>query len=880
MPINEAADKARRPKNPALTAACSYAHAGISVIPIRRDGSKAPDGISWKQYQKRRASEREIATWFDRPEPPGPAIVGGRVSGNLEQLDFDREAPAVFPAWCELVEAEAPGLVERLSVSTTPKPGFHVRYRCPETVIPGNLKLATDPGAPPGEQVLIETRGEGGYALAPGCPPECHATGRTYEHYSGPKLSQVQEISATEREILIRCARSFDRPAPGDDGHTANCAGADGFSPGDDFCQRGPEWSELLSGWTFVREADGKKFWRRPGKDGRGWSATTGCKSKAGRELLYVFSSEAAPFEAGKTYNKFAVYALLNHGGDFHAATRELAAKGYGVKVKGGHNKVAGAPPDSSDSPDEPWEAPVPLGGIPQALEWSGDVLPPPVEQYIRDVALAKGCPPDYVALPVLVLAGAAIGTARALEVKPGWRERACIYGAVIGPPGSAKTPALKAVALPVYQEQSRRLAQYKRDKQAWEERDGDKALAPKLETVYVCDVTTEKLACVLQDNGRGVALIRDELTGWVAGMDQYRSKGRGADRQVYLSVWAGEPIRVDRKNQGEPVYVAHPFLGVIGGLPPALLPQLRGERGLWDGFLDRVLTTYPEPVPARGEDWACVSDEAADSWKRVLAYLWGLQPALSDYGEQPRVVYLSVCGRRAWEGFTARLAAELNRDDLPDPVKGHLAKAKGYGARLALIIHCLRLACGEDVAENVDGESVERAGRLTDYFYSHCKKVHVALGLDQEVEDARRVLEWVRREKAREFKRYQVFEDVKSKIRFPRIEDLDRPIDRLLKHHYLRLKPAVKKPGRPPDPVFEVNPAVYDGPKNPVNPTNSKKAGKTGGLSDFVGSGDHPTKPEKLKGNGGLQDSLDSSDGLPEQDGEEEAVGPWGDPL
>ena len=49
-----------------------------------------------------------------------------------------------------------------------------------------------------------------------------------------------------------------------------------------------------------------------------------------GRDLLYVFSSNAAPFEPEKGYSKFAVYALLNHGGDFTAAARALAAEGYG----------------------------------------------------------------------------------------------------------------------------------------------------------------------------------------------------------------------------------------------------------------------------------------------------------------------------------------------------------------------------------------------------------------------------------------------------------------------------------------------------------------------------------------------------------------------
>jgi hypothetical protein len=488
------------------------------------------------------------------------------------------------------------------------------------------------------------------------------------------------------------------------------------------------------------------------------------------------------------------------------------------------------APGNSSGSPDLPdppedWEPPVLLGQVPEAAPFPEGVLPAAVEKFVKDVAFARACPPDYAALPVLVIAGSAIGASRVLEIKQGWRERPCLYGAVVGPPGSAKTPALKAVAGPVYDEQTRRLAQYKRDKQAWEE-DKEGRPVPKLETVYVNDITIEKLAAVLQDNERGVVLIRDELTAWVTGMNQYRSQGKGADRQAYLSIWAGEPIRVDRKNQDDPVFIPHPFVGVIGGLPPALLPQLRGEKALWDGFLDRVLIAYAEPLPAKGEDWACLSDESIQFWKKVLAHLWGLQPALSDYGKCPRVLYLTVCGRRAWERLTARLAAELNRDDLPDAAKGHLAKAKGHAARLALIIHLLRQACGEDVPENVDGESVDRAGRLADYFYNHCLKAHAALGADREVEDALKVVHWIARERRKEFKRWEVHKDIKTQEHFQRIEDLDRPLDRLLKHQYIRVRHQGTKsgPGRPPDPVYEVNP-LWDRRENRVNRANPPPA-------------------------------------------------------
>ena len=325
-----------------LGAALAYLGAGLSVIPIRRDGSKAPDCSAWKDYQRDAAGEELIREWFAGERPPGVAIIGGEVSGGLECLDFDVDAATVFPVWCELVEAEAPGLVARLSIVRTPKPGYHVRYRVPDMSIPGNTKLATDPAASSDKRCLIETRGEGGYALAPGCPAECHETGRLYEHQSGPPPEHVQAIGIEEREVLIRCARSFDR-APREEPPRVFKARA-GLSPGTDFNRRGPDWPEILDGWTVARESGPARYWRRPGKDGVGWSATTGvCHNQAGEELFYVFSSNADPFEPGQCYSKFAAYAVLQHASDFSAAAKALAAQGYGDQQRGGGGKSTAA---------------------------------------------------------------------------------------------------------------------------------------------------------------------------------------------------------------------------------------------------------------------------------------------------------------------------------------------------------------------------------------------------------------------------------------------------------------------------------------------------------------------------------------------------------
>jgi hypothetical protein len=103
-----------------------------------------------------------------------------------------------------------------------------------------------------------------------------------------------------------------------------------GNRPGDDFNRRAG-WEEVLMGWTLARRIGAVAFWRRPGKDGNCWSATTGhCKNEQGQDLLYVFTSNAHPFQPEKSYSRFAAYTLINHAGDYKAAARALAGKGYG----------------------------------------------------------------------------------------------------------------------------------------------------------------------------------------------------------------------------------------------------------------------------------------------------------------------------------------------------------------------------------------------------------------------------------------------------------------------------------------------------------------------------------------------------------------------
>jgi P4 family phage/plasmid primase-like protien len=328
-----------------------YVQAGFSVIPIRTDGSKGAP-IPWKAFQHRRPSQYEIGQLFRNDV--GIAILGGKISGSLELIDFDRAD--LIDLWIIAVEKVAPGLIGRLPRVRTPKGGAHFYYRCRE--ISGNEKLAQespfDDAGNPRPNTLIETRGEGGYVLAPGSPPSCHSRNLPYEHVSGPPIVETPEITPEERLILLESARAFntwtppvvDRPAGGP------ILDPDRIRPGDDYNARA-SWREILepAGWTLVQQVGDSDHWRRPGKTDRGTSATTGHCG----DCLYVFSSNATPFSSGTAYTKFAAYSLLNHGGDFHAAADALKAAGYG-----NHEKAAKEVAEFSSAAEEELVKPKP----------------------------------------------------------------------------------------------------------------------------------------------------------------------------------------------------------------------------------------------------------------------------------------------------------------------------------------------------------------------------------------------------------------------------------------------------------------------------------------------------------------------------------------
>jgi len=297
-----------------------YLKAQLSVIPTKED--KRPALPTWKPYQSKRIKEDEVEGLFTGANVKGLAIICGAISGGLEVIDVDTKHDTTGSLWDELrglIEDNLPELYSRLVISQTKSGGYHIYYRCKE--IKGNLKLATKLN----KEVLIETRGEGGYVIAPPTPKYTYIQGEP---------GNIPTITPEDRDILFSISKSFNEleeiktkvNTP-----TSTTYNSTGLSPFEDYNQRGDIVGLLESkGWRVVSQRGERINLLRPGSTD---SKTSG-NYHTGLKVLRVFSN-STEFNPDKGYSPSQVFSLLECNGDNKLTYRRLLELGYGEPYKG-----------------------------------------------------------------------------------------------------------------------------------------------------------------------------------------------------------------------------------------------------------------------------------------------------------------------------------------------------------------------------------------------------------------------------------------------------------------------------------------------------------------------------------------------------------------
>lgn len=280
---------------------------GYSVIPCI---GKKPS-VDWKKYQKLPATIDVAKKWKGNI-----AVVCGKVSGGLVVLDFDVKNGNRFDDWVKDVNAIDSKVLSKLYIETTPSGGYHVCYKSKSGV--PNMKLACNKDG----KATIETRGEGGCSI---CAPS-----KGYHVYYNT-LKNISVISDEEESVLLAVAESFDELERNE------------YVPknkieitGDTILNRydsivNPVQLLQKYGWEIVFSRGEKVYLKRPDKKDGSISATWNVIP----DRFYCFTTSTI-FESEHVYKASAVYAMLEHGGDFAAACKCLAdqEKMNGGKIK------------------------------------------------------------------------------------------------------------------------------------------------------------------------------------------------------------------------------------------------------------------------------------------------------------------------------------------------------------------------------------------------------------------------------------------------------------------------------------------------------------------------------------------------------------------
>jgi hypothetical protein len=496
-------------------------------------------------------------------------------------------------------------------------------------------------------------------------------------------------------------------------------------------------------------------------------------------------------------------------------------------------------PLDRADLKEVTWEEPLRLSEFdPPAFPI--DALPSWLRSFVEAAATSLQIPVDMPGALALTACGAAVAGKFIVQITPDWKEPLVIQVLLVMFSGERKTAALTEILAPIeaYErelavasrgeiarqkgqkeilEQRLKTAQNAAAKAKGADREGKEEEAANLAQdlanleikapprLIVDDASPEKIASLLcEQNGR-LALFSAEGGIFDTISGRYTSNGT-ANFDVFLKGHAGDPIRVDRIGR-PPEFVKSPALTIGMTVQPDVLsglfekPSFRGR-----GLLARFLYSQPRSLMGhRQTNPTPVPPHIKRDYFECLQKLLGLTPGTDERGDQaPNVLHLSAEAQQLSREFASWLEPKL------EPVAGELSfmadwagKLHGAIIRMAGILHLAPMP--EGWSSPISGDTFARAVRLGKYFLEHAKGTFGEMGANQEITDAKYLLNWITKSQASEFKKQDCWQSTRGYFR--EAKRLDATLDLLVEYgHIQQQETEGKKPGRPGS-VYEVNP-------------------------------------------------------------------------
>ena len=674
---------------------------GFSIIPV--DEKKTPIG-AWKKYQTQARTKEEI----DQLNSPLYGLVTGY--NDLEVLDTDLKVFATLKEqndfWNEYLSFLTDNIDDfdkKFAIYKTKNQGYHILYRCKK--IEGNTKIAKLKGQ---KEAVIESRGKYGMVVI-------------YENkVSKLSYSEIQLISERDRDIAWSISKTYNYidettiETPKVKQKTFDEAL---IKPWDDYNQKVSIFDIVNDDVKVVRQLADKYIIKRIGSE----NPTSGSIFKS-NGCMYLFSTGTIyPHE--KLITPFIAYTYKFHNGDFSESAKEIYKQGYGTRIVKKQIEVEKKDLPKINEKD---------------LIFPIDIFPEPIQSYILECNQTLDSSIDYMGCSMLWLISVVVGNSIQIEVKKGWNETATIWLAVVGKAGLGKTPSIHNIIKPLlsannkeiknYIKQSEKFEYY--DKLSAKEKKEHEEIQKPVKTQFIAnDITIEALVELHQENKNSIGVFKDELAGWFKDMNKYRE---GSDLEFWLSTWSGKAISLNRKT-ARSSFVDKPLVSVLGGIQPSILNAFYTEDNKDNGFMDRMLLSYPSLEIENWNDNEMNYDTIQWYYDSIISFYETIKHKVVEYDDdgdiKPKIAVIGSDAKKEWIRVFNEYTSIQNSDQENEYMKSMLPKQKSYLPRFALLINAFDSFFDIECKSNalvISKESIIKAEKLSKYFIAMAKKIKV----------------------------------------------------------------------------------------------------------------------------------------------------------
>jgi hypothetical protein len=397
------------------------------------------------------------------------------------------------------------------------------------------------------------------------------------------------------------------------------------------------------------------------------------------------------------------------------------------------------------------WPEPQELdGALPEVETLDADLLPDSLRPLVEDTAERMQVPIDYPGVTTLSAIGMGCGRRALIQPKAhdcSWDVIAHPWGGIVGPPGVMKSPVISAIFAPLRKIEEEWCREYEVATLAYDEAletgklelavfkeqyksarkrgtdiperiDSMTSLRPIERRITTTDPTIEKLHELQRDNPAGISVVRDELTGFLAGLDR---PGHESDRAFYLEGWNGDlPYIMDRIGRGS-VRVDHLCVTIYGGIQPgrlrAYLADVLRDGPSNDGLIQRFqLLVWPDIKPGWRYTDAPPNAGALKAAEEVYRRITAMDP------NAPQRFRFDDDGQALFVAWLTRLEMRLRNEDMSLIMQAHLAKYRSLMPSIALL-----LALADGATSIVDLRHAQQAADWCDYLESHARRIYAS---------------------------------------------------------------------------------------------------------------------------------------------------------